>query len=159
MREGGPDLLTIDHVVVAVGISPGRERSEIAAAAGLGIPGAPDGFAGEHFRQKLLLLLFRAIADDRGPDPGEAHEVCTESWRSPRRHLLFQDELLDDRASGATRFFGPGKTQVTCLAKVVIPLLQELGIPGVELGWEIAVQEAFDRVAKCVFLGAEIEVH
>ena len=56
--ERGPDLLAVDDVVVAVLHSPGLERGEVGAGAGLGEALAPHLFAGEDLRDVLLLLLF-----------------------------------------------------------------------------------------------------
>ena len=60
LRATGPDLLTVDHELVAVAHRTSAEAGEVAAAARFAEQLAPELLAGQHRRQVALLLLVGA---------------------------------------------------------------------------------------------------
>ena len=73
LGAGGPDLLAVDDVVVAVADGAGLEGGEVGAGAGLAEALAPDGLARRACRAgMLLLLLLGAVGDDGGAGHADA---------------------------------------------------------------------------------------
>jgi hypothetical protein len=71
----GPDLLAVDHPLVAVELGLRLERGEVGAGVGLAEALAPRHLAREDLGQELLLDLLAAPLEDRGADEGVAEEV------------------------------------------------------------------------------------
>ena len=61
---GGPDLLTVHHVVVADAFRLGLDGREVAAVVGLGVARAPIHLAVEDVRNEALLLFIGAVLDE-----------------------------------------------------------------------------------------------
>ena len=100
-REAGPHLLAVDDEVVAVEHGARLQRRQIGAGVGLGESLTPDlvGRRGSLCRWRLLLLL-GAVRDQHRPAHGQAGEV-DEQRRLGARHLLLEDDLLDQRRAAA----------------------------------------------------------
>src|SRR5581483_1376594 len=96
VRAGGPDLLAVDDVVVAVLRRARLQRGEVGARAWLAEALAPDRVALDDRRQVFPLLLLRAVEDDRRAGPARADAVVAAARRARLRHLLVEDELLHD---------------------------------------------------------------
>jgi len=58
--RGSPDLLAVDHEVVAIQVGPGAGRGQVAAGARLRIALAPDGLAANGRLNPLLFLVLAA---------------------------------------------------------------------------------------------------
>ena len=103
LRARGPDLLAVDHEVVAVARRARLNRGQVRPGSRLGVALAPLGFATHHGRQMLLLLLLGTVHEDRRPDVGHALDR-----RAHLREYLTQDELLDRRHLAAAVLLRPG---------------------------------------------------
>ena len=75
VREGRPDLLAVDDVLVAVALGTGRERREVAAGSGLAEQLAPDLGAVEDPGEVAVLLLLGARDEERRAGPADADRV------------------------------------------------------------------------------------
>ena len=73
VAAGGPNLLAVDHVVVAVAHGAGLQGGEVAAGAGFAVEGAPPLLGARDRRDVGALLLLGAVEHERGSDPGDTH--------------------------------------------------------------------------------------
>ena len=124
----GPDLLSVDDILVAVADGLALEGREIAADRGLGVSGAPLVAAIQDFRQELGLLLLGAVLDDGGADPLEAHHAEAERRSAGLRHLLLEDDLLHDAAATAAVLVRPAEADPALLADGLEPVTEEAGV-------------------------------
>ena len=103
-REAGPELLAVDHVLVAVEIRARGERGEVGAGARLAVADAEVDLAGEDLRQEERLLLLAAVARDRRADRvGGEHR----HRRAAAHRFVEEDELLDLGAALPAVLRGP----------------------------------------------------
>src|SRR4029077_17405661 len=72
--EGGPDLLPVQHEVIAVEEGAGLERGQIAAGARLAEPLAPDLVTREHGRNEAPALRLAPVVDERGTEQPDAQD-------------------------------------------------------------------------------------
>ena len=72
VRVRRPDLLAVDDEVAVARARRSSAPREVGAGARLGEALAPDLLAGEDVREVALLLLVRAVGDDRRPGHAEA---------------------------------------------------------------------------------------
>ena len=85
-----PDLLAVDHPLVAVERGPAAEVAEVGAGVGLGVALAPDVLAAEDAREEVALLLLGAPLEERVADHLDAEHVvgaagrARRPWRTPR---------------------------------------------------------------------------
>ena len=106
--EAGPDLLPVDHPLVAV--APGRrlQARQVAARLRFGHPDAPRGLAGEDAGEELGLLIGATEGDQ-----GRPHLPVGEPHRRDRGargdQLLADDQPLDGRPAAAAVLDGPGE--------------------------------------------------
>ena len=89
-----PDLLAVDHVVVAVADGATAQRREVRAGVGLGEALAPDLLAAKDPRQVRLLLLGRRLGDERRAGVQQPDEVHPDVRRLRPLALLEEDEVL-----------------------------------------------------------------
>src|SRR5581483_5040146 len=68
----GPDLLAVEHVVIAVAVGPRLQRRQVRAGVGLAEQLAPDLASVQQRRQPALLLLLGAAGEQGGPGPADA---------------------------------------------------------------------------------------
>ena len=125
-RERGPDLLAVDHVVIAVAQRAALQRRQVAARSRLGVAGAPLVLAVEDVGDEALLLGLAAVLDQRRADPREPHEARAERRRSALGHLLLQDHLLHDacrrrRRPRAAKRSRPSASRAPCAARRACP--------------------------------------
>ena len=78
----GPDLLPVDHPLVAVEHGPAPEVAEVGAGVGLGVALAPDVLAGEDPREEVALLLVGAPLQERVADHLDAEDVVGAARRA-----------------------------------------------------------------------------
>ncbi len=88
-RPAGPDLLPVQHPLVAVQAGGAADRRQVAAGVGLAPGLGPDDLAGRHRRQEPLLLGLGAHLHDRGAEQEDAVLVdparCARPGSTPPR--------------------------------------------------------------------------
>src|SRR5262249_42671642 len=99
LRIAGPDLLAVDHPVVAVEPRAGLERSEIAARAGLAVALTPLHLARERRGHEAALLLFAAELERRGHE--QAGALVGAIARRAAARVLPLDDPVDQRIAVA----------------------------------------------------------
>ena len=107
VRGGGPDLLAVDDVVVALPLRRGPQAGEVGAGAGLGEALAPPVVEVGGARQEALLLRLGAELHQHRAEHGD---VEGEQLRRRRREVLLQeDHPLDRGPARAAPFLRPGE--------------------------------------------------
>ena len=119
VRGGGPDLLPVDHVVVAVAARAGGERGEVRAGPRLGEALRPRHLAGEDARQVLAALLLGAVEDQRRPQHVGAG--AADRRGAGARQLLLEDELLHRAEPAAAVLLRPVRRDPVVLGERVRP--------------------------------------
>ena len=112
VRARRPHLLAVDDELVAVEHGARLQAREVAAGAGLAHAEAPRDLGPQRREQEPLLLLGRAVVDDRRGDDAEALRVRAARDLAPR-HLLEVDHLLRSawRCARRARAANPGTSQ------------------------------------------------
>ena len=104
--EARPDLLAVDHELVALATGARGERREVGAGVRFGHPDAPGGLARQDAGQELGLLVGGAVLDQRRP-----HLAVGEPDRRDRRpggdQLLADDQPVDGRLAAAAELGRP----------------------------------------------------
>ena len=179
---GGPDLLAVDDVLVAVAHGARLEAAEVGAGAGLGVALRPRDLAGEDVADVLLLLLLGAVDEHRGAE--QHHAGAADGGRLGAGHLLVEDHLLHRGEAGAAVLLGPVRGDPAVLGEGVGPLLRGdlhvlVGVLAVRVPREEALEggllagldaaavefgqplldEGRDLVAECGLLGVVVPVH
>ncbi|MNQ86181.1 hypothetical protein D3C85_1013680 [compost metagenome] len=108
MSGGGPQLLAVKHVVVAIAHRGGSQRRQVGTRARLGEALAEPVVHVRHARQEMLLLLLRAEGDQHRAD----HVHVEGDGLRRRRHvqLLLEDVVLGGAPGLATPLRRPGGT-------------------------------------------------
>jgi hypothetical protein len=169
VREGGPHLLAVDHVVLAVLDRAGLERCQVRARVGLRVALAPDLLAGEHLGRVALLLLLGAVGVDGGAGHADGENV-EDGRRLGQGHLLLKDHLLHEREAAAAGLLGPGQADEAGLVHLALPLPEKVvGLfagnvrRGLHLARpvlrEILRQPRAHLVPEGLLLGGQREVH
>ena len=133
LRPRSPELLAVDHIVVALAIGAGDRPGGVRPAAGLAEELAPGFFAGHAGTQKPFLLLIGAVRQDgRGrqhanANPGHAH-------RTDALEFFFDDRLQPDRQAAAVPFGRPVRRAPAGVHQLVAPVDQ--AAVGVPVGFE-----------------------
>ena len=104
LRLAGPDLLAVDHPLVAVESGPGGHRRQVAPGARLAEALAPELLAPEDRRQEPRPLRFRAEVDQRRSEEAFAERAAAGRSMGPCV-LLGEHQLLDRR--GRSTAVGP----------------------------------------------------
>ena len=120
VRRRSPDLLTVDDEVITVPNSASRQRGEVRSGAGLAIALRPGDVAVEDRREVLLLLLVRAVDDQRRTkhvDTGAAN-----GRRAGLRNLLIEDELLHRGETATAVFRRPVRRDPMMLGECGMPV-------------------------------------
>ena len=114
--ECRPDLLAVDHPLVAVAHRPGRQRGEIRARTGLAEHLAPDLLAAERRAQVPVADLVGPVGDDRRPRHPDAHHVDEQVVGCPGLPEPLVDLLLHQgvqaEPTAALGELHPGETAV-----------------------------------------------
>ena len=103
---GGPDLLAIDQIVVALIFGAGREAGQIGAGAGLAIALTPAQFAARDGRQVCGLLFLAAVFQQHRAEHADA-ETEQGCAAAKARHFFFQYKVLVTRQPAAAIGLGP----------------------------------------------------
>ena len=124
---GGPDLLAVDHVILALTDRAGPERGKVGPGIGFREPLTPDRAPLGHRRDILRLLRVRAIFHQDRTDPVDVHVLrATRFAGAP--HLLAQDEMFPWRPRGAAPFLGPVGDQQAFFRQLGTEIQAELGL-------------------------------
>src|SRR5579875_1874911 len=89
MRTGGPDLLPVDDVLVAITHGAGLQAGEVGAGARLGKALTPRLLTRDDAGQEAPLLLLGAVGDDRRAGPADTDAAGGRS--AVQRQLLVED--------------------------------------------------------------------
>jgi hypothetical protein len=165
---GGPDLLAVENVVVAVADGLRLDSREVGAGGGLGVEGAPGVLEVGDLGDELVLLLLGAVEHEGGADPGDAHVEA--DGGGGVGHLLVVDDLLHDAGFHAAVVLRPGGREPAALGKLLVKRLRKLALDFdaefrfaievvVPAGLELGLQELFDLGAEGFFFGGETKVH
>ena len=134
LAERAPDLLAVEHVVVAVALGPGPQRREIGAGARLGEALAPHLVAAQDLRQVVGLLRVAALFDQRRARVQRADEVDADVRRAGARRLFVEDQLLGRRRAAAAVLRRPVQARVAGVEQAPLPI----GVPLAALGPGVA---------------------
>ena len=124
LRLRRPDLLSVDHPLVAVELGPGLERGQVAACVRLGEPLAPRDAAVENARDEPLLLLLGPPLKDGRPDQGVAEEVGAQRCLRSRE-LLVEHDRLDEREALPAVLLRPRRADPAPFEELLRPLAVE----------------------------------
>ena len=121
---GRPDLLAVDHPLLAVEHRRGLERGEVRARVRLAEALAPADLPREDLRQEVLLLLFRTPLEQRRADERVAEEVGPERRPHPGE-LLGQHDVLHGGQALAAVLLRPRRADPAALVELLRPALVE----------------------------------
>ena len=124
--ERGPDLLAVDHPLVADAHRARAQRREVGAGVRLAVADRERVFAAPDARQVAALLLLAAEVQDRRPDRGVG-EVAV--GHAPVLHLLDEQELVEQVAPLPALLDGPAHARPAALVERVAEA-RELGPVG-----------------------------
>ena len=161
MATGGPDLLTVDDVFVAVADGRGAQRSKIGAGLGLGVADREVHLSGEDGWQKLLLLGLVAVHHQGRADGLQGHG----RQRYVGAGRLVDEQLLLYRAvAEAAVLLGPAHAELSVGAHpldhravgLTVPVdLHLLGLVGRDEGGEVLPELGL----QVPLLGCQFYVH
>src|SRR5881296_2852035 len=163
-----PDLLAVDDEVAVVGHRAGLEVREVRASVGLGEALAPELFCGQDLLQEAPLLGRRPVLHERRPEHRDAAAVH-ELGRLGARHLLVEDDHLDDRRAAPAELARPVHADVARRVHRLLPGAEPSDLVAVgsrgrertpaEIVGQVGLEPVPDLFAKLLFLLAEVEVH
>ena len=168
MSERGPDLLTVEHPLVAVEHRARLDVGQVGAGVGLAEALAPQLLAPQDRRKEALLLLGRAEGHD-----GRAQQALAEEAH-PRRGvglgvLLVEDQLLGDAGVAPSVLLRPPQPDPPAAAELVLPRPPDVPARLVRrtptatdcgiLTDEMLLQPRAEFLTEGLVLAAEVEVH
>jgi len=167
VAEGRPDLLAVDAprpVVLPLGLR--AQRGEVGARRRLGEQLAPDVVGAQQPRQVALLLLGRAVGDDRRPAHADA-DVVDDLGDAQTAALLGDDRVLHRRTALAAMLLGPRHADETAVVQHLLvsatTLLHGGEVTAVVVGAvelvEVIGEVLADRAPPLRFLRCVVEVH
>ena len=121
LGQGGPDLLAVDHILVAVAAGAGAQAGQVHAGLGLGVALGPVVLARQRRREPALLLFGAAVLHQHRPHLD--HAVLAIESCAPALVLLGEDDLLQRAQAHAAVLHGPAGRNPAPLDQVVDPLL------------------------------------
>ena len=149
VRKARPDLLTVDHVFIAIPNGARGKRREIGAGGGLGVPDREVTLAFQDLRRVLRLLLVGAELEQ-----GRPHRVERQDGNRKARalHFVEKDELLDRTAALAPVFLRPADAEPPVGAQLLHRLVVErpTTLSFVELGEKLVCDEVVEIRAELV---------
>ena len=164
MRGGGPDLLPVHHVMIAVQLRGGLQRCEIGTSAGLGETLAPPIVQVRGARQKTLFLLLGAELQQYWAD----HRDVERGQLRRRRHLVFfqKDHLLDRGPAGSAPFLRPGQARPAFGVENTLPAhgvflagaVAEFHL-GVDVGGQVLADERAHLLTERDLFRCEAQIH
>ena len=166
VRVRGPDLLPLDHVVVAVAHRPRLQRGEVAARLRLAEPLAVPGRARGHLRQQPRLLLVRPVHQHRRPRDADREQPPPRGRAMPRQ-LLVQHHLLERRRPHPPVLPRPRRGQPRALPQLphelpgegrLLLVVEEVVVPLEVLG-DLRAQELDQLLAPRLRLVRQVKFH
>ena len=162
LRRGGPGLLAVHDITVAVALGLGLQRRGVEAGVGLGDGEAALHLAGYDVGKNALLLLLGTEHHDRiGPEDIEMDRRGALQRRARFGDRLHHDRGLGDAESGSAVLFRHGDTQPPGIGHGAVEILGEAAVLvllqpvfAVELGAQLA-----DAVLDGELLFCEGEIH
>ena len=126
VAAGGPQLLAVDDVVVAVPPGRGAQRREVGAGVRLGVADREVHVAGQDPLEEQVLLLLAAVPDQRRADGlqrdgGQVHVGVL--------RLVGEDRLLDLAEPVAAVLLGPADAHLAVLAHLPDHPLVDVAVP------------------------------
>ena len=119
LRQRGPGLLAVDHVLAAVALGAGRQRGQVRTRTRLRITLAPPVLHADDARQQLGLLRGAAVLHQHRSDHGQAE------GQQPRRARLealdLEDQPLQRVPAGAAVLDGPGGRAPAAVGQDQVP--------------------------------------
>src|SRR5262249_35587092 len=172
VRAGRPDLLPVDHPLVARALRLGAEAGEVGAGAGLGEELAPYLLAAQGLRCVPALLLLGAEGEERGHAHAEA-DLEVAARHEVARLLLRVDHLIDGRQGAPAPFHRPvqgGESRLRLLGLELLGSLEALvavaaiiaalpRLEGAALGLRIDAEPLANFLAELCFFRSVVEVH
>ncbi|MNX94045.1 hypothetical protein D3C86_1262610 [compost metagenome] len=164
VRQGGPGLLAVDHVVIALAHRAGFQRRQIRAGPGFGVALAPPVLTGKNPGKEVCFLLGGAELDDHRGDHFQAER---HHFRCARGKAFFvENMLLHGTPAGAAELDRPPRREPALAVENLHPLhlmrfaqafaqRNSLG----QFARQMVVQEGPDFQAKGLFLHREFNVH
>src|SRR5262249_35751257 len=154
VRARVPDLLPVDHPLVAVELGARREPGQIGARIGLRVRDGEVDLATQDGRPPPRLLLLGALAQDGGRHRGD-REV--HRWRARALHLLDEDVLLDRGLPEAAELLWPAHAPPAPLEERAVELPGQRTVAlvacltqlGAQLVGDVRLAERMDFVAPC----------
>ena len=123
-----PDLVAVEHVLVAVAVGPRAQGGEVRSRIRLAEPLAPTFPAVHQPRQEPLLDLDASVPEDA------EHEVAEPRSRrcSSGGQLLVEDDVVDTREALAADFLGPRQAEEAGAVQRLVPrsLARPVGVVG-----------------------------
>ena len=164
----GPDLLSVDHVVVAVLDRAGLQRGEVGAGTGLGVALAPRRPRVDDVVEELALLTVGAVDEQRRTDVPDRDQV--RSGNAVVSQLLVEYRLLGEGEAHAAVLSGPGGSGPALLCQLgpdalgefpglVRPLFVVGDIQTVPVLAELVTDPAANLVAPGFLISVEFKVH
>src|SRR5262249_52619301 len=108
MRARGPDLLAVDHPLIALARRPRAQTGQVGAGGGLREQLTPHLVTAERGRRVATLLLLRPVGEEGGHAHAEA-DLEVPARHQVARLLLRVDHLVDRRQRAPAPFGRPGQ--------------------------------------------------
>ena len=121
MRERCPNLLTVDHPIVAVVFSSCREVREIASGVRFAITLTPDFGAVQNAGEEFGALRVVAKVDDGGTDEAFVHDANA-TRAACSGVLLIEDDLFEQTRATGTARLGPTEADPTMPPEFLFPI-------------------------------------
>ncbi len=166
LAQGGPGLLTVDDVVVAIAHRRGLDRGQVRARAGFGVALAPPVRTVQDARQPVVLLLPRLpYLISTGAE--HVHAKRHQTGGTGQGALVVKNELLDRAPAGAAVLGRPVVGQPATLVEHGVPAFQVLlgqafGQPRTLLanaGLSLSFRKACTSARKASSWGVKLQVH
>src|SRR5439155_7118191 len=129
-RVARPDLLAAHVERIAAELGAGPHGGQVGAGVRLREALAPHLLAGQDLREKALLLLLRAVVDERRADERRPHADVDHARRPDARVLLGEEQLLERRRAAAAVLARPVQARPAALVQAALPPAREADLLG-----------------------------
>ncbi|MFO1425763.1 MAG: hypothetical protein U1F11_02065 [Steroidobacteraceae bacterium] len=161
----GPDLLAVDHPLVAIADGGSADTGEVGARAGLGEQLAPDHVAADRRTAEHREMLGRAVLHDGGQRHAAAERHDLGARHRVARGFLVEDHLLDQWTGAAADLRGQAEAGEARIRAGRLPQLGDAvdlrlaGARGRQVFRAFGREPAAHRSAECGFVGRVVEIH